>query len=446
MGVPALTIPKRIAVVSAAVLLLAAGVWSAWWYWGIPAAHINGIPDIGPPFDVAQFGVLNISDESNAFISYSRANELLVRPTDDVIDEMSKIKIGSATNRDAIPPAVSGWLALNQPALEAWRQGTERPEALYHQPRDGSLNTDLPVVEGLRILVRLAVLQAFQERIAGRMDAAWSWHRAALRCSRHCGAHGCLIERIVGCEIFDLTWRQAASWASDDRTTASMLSDAVDDVMKINGATPPFSQNVRSDYFQLTNAIRDTARRGAGIPAALNGRYWRFEPDASIRVVNLIYSNWLSSCDLRWHERPARSAVPPMLYQLQQTGGVNQRGLSTAQIEAAFDKTILCKLLLPAADLAQIDVRRDEMRRGFLLLTLALQLHHRRVGQFPETIDQLLAAELRELPIDPFGAGGTFGYRLDAKSAIVWSGPIETERTGQSSDQAFAVRPPADSA
>jgi hypothetical protein len=37
-------------------------------------------------------------------------------------------------------------------------------------------------------------------------------------------------------------------------------------------------------------------------------------------------------------------------------------------------------------------------------------------------------------------------YRLDAKSAIVWSGPIETERTGQSSDQAFAVGPPADSA
>jgi len=453
---------KQLAVICVAIVLFAVGMGYTAWYWVIPARHVASIPDIGAPFDVEQFGTISVPDERNAFVPYAQANELLATLPEDASHDLALVTNGNGNAPDVLTPVLSTWLATNQPALQAWREGTERPDALYHQPRDVHASTFLPVVDGMRRLSRLALLQAREDRIAGRMDAAWGWSRAALRCSRHCGSHGSLIERLVGCEIYDLASRQAVNWATDDRTTAELLAIALSDVQTINAAAPPFSQNLRTDYFQLTNSIASSADRTLGlvtvaegppgsglsdpqiaaIRSALDFRYRRFEPNWSLRITNLIYANWLPNFDRPRYDRPPRSIQAPKLFLSKAADDFGRNRLATEQIETAFDKTILCKLLLPAVDLVDLEVHRDEMRQGFLLLTLALQRHHRLHGRFPETLEELLDVDLREIPTDPFGTGGPLHYRLEAGVAIVGSGLIEGARTGLSSDQAIEVRAP----
>ena len=452
----------RMACTCAAVVTLAGGIGYAIWYWAIPARHVASIPDTGAPFDVDRFGVIDVPDGRNAFVLYTQANELLTPVPEVPIEDLAIATRGMEPMPAEFSPKLSDWLASNQKALELWREATERPDALYLQPRDMHVQTLLPVVAGVRLFTCLAIMQAHVDRVAGKMDSAWAWYRAALRCSRHCGKHGCLIERAIGCDIYEQVSRHAAKWGADERTSAALLEQAMHDVEAINASTAPFSQNLRTDFFALRNTIAGMGKRSAWpavaggaatetyfsaaelaeIQATLDLRYRRFEPEWSLRIINAIYANWLAHYDLPRSERPARSLEGPRLFLSKSDKDGSAKSMSTEQIEIAFDKTILCKLLLPAVEMVDRAVFRDEMRRGFLVLSLALQLHHRRQGGFPETLEELVGDGLLKLPTDPWGTGEPLHYRRSGDDAVVWSGPMESARTGSSIDQAIDVRAP----
>lgn len=173
----------------------------------------------------------------------------------------------------------------------------------------------------------------------------------------------------------------------------------------------------------------------------LDARYRRFEPDWSLRATNLIYANWLPNFDLPRHKRPYRFRSK-ILFDSDARQMRLQGGLGPEEIEAAFNKTILCHLLLPAVTLADREFARDAQRQGFLVTTLALQLYHRRHGRFPDTLDELRDVGLQEIPDDPFGDGKPLNYRLSVAGAIVSSGPVESAITGRSFDQAIEVPAP----
>ena len=63
-----------VVVVLAACVAVAAIVLAIWWL-----NSLNGLPDIGDPFDVAAFLAFSIPDEQNAFVFFRRANEKLFR-------------------------------------------------------------------------------------------------------------------------------------------------------------------------------------------------------------------------------------------------------------------------------------------------------------------------------------------------------------------------------
>jgi hypothetical protein len=66
-----------------------------------------------------------------------------------------------------------------------------------------------------------------------------------------------------------------------------------------------------------------------------------------------------------------------------------------------------------------------QTRRDSLLLALALQLHYREHGKFPDALEELVRkGYLRSIPIDPYGKGEPFRYRRESGpngAAIVWS-------------------------
>ena len=84
----------------------------------------------------------------------------------------------------------------------------------------------------------------------------------------------------------------------------------------------------------------------AEIVGDLDTRYRPFEPGWSLRVTNLIYANWLPSFDLPRHKRPYHFRSRFLFDSDARQKGL-QGGLESEEIEAAFNKTILCHLLLP---------------------------------------------------------------------------------------------------
>ena len=62
----------RVTLVLAIGFSFAAAAFAIWWL-----TSLNGLPDIGDPFDVAAFRAFSVPDDQNAFTFLRRANEKL---------------------------------------------------------------------------------------------------------------------------------------------------------------------------------------------------------------------------------------------------------------------------------------------------------------------------------------------------------------------------------
>ena len=111
------------------VTLIGVALFATW-----RATSLDGLPDVGDPFDVAAFGDVKVADDRNAFTLYRRATDLITRMPKDATNDWAT----------AGEPE-KAWLEANREALNLWRRGTERPDALYHPPRSLKFDTRLSV-------------------------------------------------------------------------------------------------------------------------------------------------------------------------------------------------------------------------------------------------------------------------------------------------------------
>src|SRR6516165_12246292 len=111
----------RVIVVLAACIAVAAMVLAIWWL-----NSLNGLPDIGDPFDVAAFRSFSLPDEQNAFTYLRRADQKLTpfpelpRAVGPSVWDFSWSKAN---------PKVRAWVEANRQALELFRQGAEQSDA-----------------------------------------------------------------------------------------------------------------------------------------------------------------------------------------------------------------------------------------------------------------------------------------------------------------------------
>ena len=109
----------RVVVVLAACVAVAATVFAIWWL-----NSLNGLPDIGDPFDVAAFRAFSIPDDQNAFAFFRRAHEKLtpIRWGEGPHPEDRKFSWSIAN------PKWREWAGENREALELFLQGAERAD------------------------------------------------------------------------------------------------------------------------------------------------------------------------------------------------------------------------------------------------------------------------------------------------------------------------------
>jgi hypothetical protein len=86
-------------------LVVAASAFAIWWL-----NSLNGLPDIGDPFDVAEFRAFRIPDEQNAFTLMRRANQKLTP---------------MPLNVDLDDPRVHDWFEANRQLVDLFIQVAE---------------------------------------------------------------------------------------------------------------------------------------------------------------------------------------------------------------------------------------------------------------------------------------------------------------------------------
>jgi hypothetical protein len=395
-------------------LLVAVGVAgvAAWLTWS--ATTLSGLPDIGEPFDVEAF-CRPIPEETNAFVLYKEANGRLGKEPKDV----------EGIWETAAEPE-RRWLAENREALEIWRRGTERPDALYVSARTANVATLLPVIQGQRTFSKLAMLEGSRLEAEGNFEGALDWYLAILRSSRHTGKRGTAIERLVGIAIYSVAAKRLTNLVARPEVGAPTIRRALESALAIDAMTPPLSDLVKCEYLYFVNSIEDPAlqdpsqlmspapeytKTGLGKAYFRMRRVFQKEPERSRRVYRLIIANWLAYCDRPAAKRPpmAKNPAPavakatpatsvPDLFEPEATAPDSLRALPPAEIARWFHTTIHAEIFLPAFGAIERAIIHERSVRASLLISLANELYAREHGQPPATVEELVGPYLKTMP------------------------------------------------
>ncbi len=183
------------------------------------------VPDVGVPFDLKAFEAYSLDAADNADSVYLLAQQSLVK----LDSKTGTFAQNQATEKSARQAALVGWseanadarkwLDANERALDVWKVGTARDEAIEVPLRDFACDVLLPVSNDARVFASLALLKASRLASEGQAAHAWNWYRATLRYSRHLGMHGGIIERMVGTDVYRLARDPILNWAARPKST-----------------------------------------------------------------------------------------------------------------------------------------------------------------------------------------------------------------------------------
>ncbi len=397
------------------------------------SSRLFGLPDIGPPFDLAKHGTVQITSEDNAYEAYVKASALFV-PTMSLKESEERDK-ALEEGWPAASDGVRQWVEDNRPALELWQQGTAAPDALHHQPKDSRVDTKSEVQQKLREFARLAKLEGSRLETDGELQAAWELYRAMFRSSRHCGRHGMMTERIIGIAIHGMAAASIDKWAGHPNVDATMLRQALAEISEDYEMTSPTSAAFHEAYFSLQNLYDDPdlpsmlveAFGGVSQPviSELPTRHALFllnEPELSRRIADHVFANWLAQVDKPRHARTPLQSHAGLLELHAPSPGAAPASPTHARLEEFYRDSRLTLLTFPTMAPFDVMVGREQSRQACLVVILAAQTYQRAHGEFPETLDPLQDGYLDEVPADPYGAAGeAIHYRRDGDRAVVWS-------------------------
>lgn len=393
------------------------------WTWGVRQANV--LPDVGDPFDVEfELRPILVLDDDNAFVLYSHLKRQRLKfPT-----KLSQIQFDKLT-WSQVGEDLRAFVDQHGPALELWREASERPLALYHQPSTSAIDTLLPIVQEVSYLARLAGLEGSRHEEKGEMIEAWIWYRAMLRASRHVGMYGVIIERLIGARMHQLAAERILHWAADPRTETKLLHQALHDVLVADAMTPPVSRALRLDYLIYLRDLKELRVLVKDIPMP-GGRYGWFEQmvaasgakpqiqrarlhatndvERSLRVFRLLFANWLAQIDKPESERaPIAIDKPNVIYAADPSAPPAARAVAPEVLNEAIGHTAFAQEALRPPDSKSLHneafdptsfLGREPRRRAVLIVKLAALLYRRELGHPPATAAALLGKYLDRLP------------------------------------------------
>jgi hypothetical protein len=424
---------RRVTLALATGLAVAATAFGIWW-----STSLNGLPDIGDPFDVAAFRAFRIPDDKNAFVFLRRAHEML-----------TPIRWGEGTRPDdrkfywsIADPKSREWAAENREALELFLRAADQPDA-SHPAGEPTTRMD---VGGLDYVV---FFEGSRRQESGDTAGAWDCYRALLRMITHSRRRGSTDQRYTARSASFGLQRRLTDWATDPRTTPAQLHTALDEVLKNE---PNLDWDISAIKYGYLEVMREIERPiplsdlqriegewtfGLGDMALSQTmieyleaarRFLLREPERSRRVLRLLCAQHLAHLETR-DLAPRKPAVWARLSYLISTNPVSKgkvrvplypvspeapagaRALPPRAVADWLVATLNARVWLAEgirsdtwpwppdrAGASRFGADRNAYRE--LVIMLATELYRRERGSLPSSDEALVGTYLKSLPDD----------------------------------------------
>jgi hypothetical protein len=406
----------RVMLVVTICLAVAATALAIWWF-----NSLNGLPDIGDPFDVAAFRTFRLPDDQNAFTFFRRAWKA-AEPVPWTIN-------WSETN-----PEFRTFVEANRPAVELFIKGAEQGDGMSGpagEPPAGENNSvGYPLNQASSWgLFGATLMEGRLREETGDMAGAWDCYRAVHRMSVHVRRRERLADRARVTLWLPELPKHIATWAADPRTTTPQLRRALEEIVECRPVPEWDAFTLKIEYLDL---MRFLDRRVDPPPAQIEEEWiYRLgemqlpvdlslglyqvkrglarEPERSRRVIRLLFANWLAHVEHPVRREPAARARfhiakqtnSVLLYQVSPDASADARALSPREVASWLVTTNDAELALRHGFLAWPSVRRAE-RRSYreLLVLLAGEIYRRERGALPPSDEALVGTYLKSLPDD----------------------------------------------
>jgi hypothetical protein len=400
-------------------LVLAAGVFAIWW-----VTSLNGLPDIGDPFDVDAIRSFRIPDDENALTFLRRAQEMLI-----LMPELPRVVRATAptVGWSQADPKLRAWVEANLPAFELFQQGADQTDGAW-QPSGQLYWQNYPMINHGG-LMWVALLEGGRRQENGDLAGAWNCYRAVLRMTTHIRRRGRLDWRLDLNVLHAALRQRLLTWATDPKTTIPQLRRALDEAVLSQPKPEWDAFSLKLEYLELNrqlepsgNQIHDIMEQDLPyrlgeleVPPHLaeylyaGNRFLKHEPQRSQRALRLLFANWLAHVqipELR-QKRPAvralislgasESSIP--LYPVSPLAPADARVISPHEVAnwlvSANDiKILLFHCIWPFVFKRELSGHRE------LIISLAGELYRRERGAIPPSEKSLVGTYLSPLPDD----------------------------------------------
>jgi hypothetical protein len=400
-------------------LAVAATALAIWWL-----TSLNGLPDIGDPFDVATVRAVRIANEQNAFAFFRHANERMGR----IPLSSSQLDSAGTVAWSVADPEVRAWVEANRPALELFLRGAECPDGISRRPGDPPsyrYSEDL----GPRYLVKLVLLEGARRADSGDMAGAWDCYRAVLRSMALSARRTAMDERFFAGVHHGWLRRRLEAWIADPRTTIPQLRRALNEAVETRPRPEWHAFSLKLEYLQWMRlletmhhpdfyAIQEERAYRVGdmeLPQNVIANIYRVrrfllrEPERSRRAIKLLFSNWLADAegpnemgrrpDVAALFRDSMTTVKVPLYPVSPEAPAGARALSPRELASWLVTTFDMKLIAMQANWPSVR-RAEKAAYRELFLLLATEIYRRERRALPPSDEALVGTYLTSLPDD----------------------------------------------
>jgi hypothetical protein len=220
----------RVVIMVTLGLVVAAAAFSIWW-----TTSLNGLPDIGGPFDVAAFRAVRVLDERNAFAILRQANAGLTPAPSHV-----------ALTWPAADEETRRWVEANSRAVALFQRAAEQADA-------ANTNAEPPVLA--QRLAFLVLLEGGRRQFLHNSAGAWDCYGAVLRMATHVRRRGSTTQR-QDLDAYWASWlhQQIAAWADDPATTVPQIREALDRAIEDEPQPEWAAVAIKAGYLEMTRA------------------------------------------------------------------------------------------------------------------------------------------------------------------------------------------------
>jgi hypothetical protein len=409
----------RVMLVSTICLAVAATALAIWWL-----TSLNGLPDIGDPFDVAAFRTFSLPDDQNAFIFFRRAWKA-VEPNIYYLPGSSETV-----------PEFRAFVEANRPAVELIIKGAEQVDGIsgpVGEPLPEENHSDLasayPLTASRAWMIGIMITEGSLREERGDMAGAWDCYRAVFRMTVHVRRRERLNDRFRVTLWLPALRKRLATWAADPRTTIDQVRRALEEVVECRPMPEWDAFTLKIEYLDLMRLLN----RRVVPPLEQMEEEWTYrlddrqlpidlardlyqvkrglarEPERSRRVIRLLFANWLAHVEHPGQRKPAARArfhiakrtSGVLLYHVSPDAPADARALSPQEVASWLVTSNDAKLAFRYGFSAWPSIRRTEQRsHRELVVLLAGEIYRRERGALPPSDEALVGTYLKSLPDD----------------------------------------------